>query len=126
CSPEPAAEGPLTFSVTLPDGFPVDGTRVFCSTFGSGVWTCGDFALTLDADGRTLTTSGTAGTGPNVFNLCTSACDDPVLGTWVVIREADGSLSQAAIPTVAFEGTPVVTSVVRNARGTGGNWFSEL
>jgi len=126
CTPSPTATDTVTFAVTLPEGFPIDASRVFCSTFVSGTWTCGDFTLALGSDGRTLTTSGTALTGPHVFNLCTSACDDPVLGTWVVIREPDGSLSQAAVPTMTFAALPVVPSLVRNARGTGGNWFAEL
>lgn len=126
CSPAPPVMDTVTFAVTLPAGFPLDASRTFCSTFAAGIWTCGDFALALGGDGRTLTTSGTAVSGPNVFNLCTSACSDPVLGTWVVVRNPDDTLSQAAVPTVTFAALPVTTSVVRNARGTGGNWFAEF
>ncbi|MBI4434990.1 putative metal-binding motif-containing protein [Candidatus Uhrbacteria bacterium] len=129
CSPAPSATDMMTFAVTLPVGFPLDASRTLCSDFATGIWTCGDYALTLGGDGRTLTTSGTALSGPHVFNLCTSNCADPTspLATWVVVRLVDGSLGQAAVPTpLTFSAVLQTMTVVDNAVQTGGNWFAEF
>ncbi|MFH1098854.1 MAG: putative metal-binding motif-containing protein [Candidatus Uhrbacteria bacterium] len=125
CAPPPPATATMTFSVTLPAGFPLDGTRRLCSTFSDGTWSCTAYALTLGADGRTLSVSGVAATGFHVYNVCTANCDVPALAVWVVVRDAAGNLSAqgATIAVLTFGGNVVPFTLVPNGGG-GGNWFS--
>jgi hypothetical protein len=132
CAPVPPVPGTMDFLVTLPVGFPLDASVVLCATFGNAVWTCGDFPLTLGADGRTLTASGRAVAGRHLFNVCTSNCV-PItspLATWLAVRDAGGALSAAAPPAIDF-GDPVAppplgVSLVLNALGNGANFFVEF
>ncbi|MDO8424933.1 MAG: putative metal-binding motif-containing protein, partial [bacterium] len=124
CAPPASASGPFTFAVTLPGTQPLDATAELCQTWDDGVWSCGDYALSVSGSGgRTLSASGTAVAGFHIFNLCTAQCDTST-GVWAADRGPSG-LVQAAAPDVTWTGFLQTVEVIPNSSG-GGNWFTEF